>query len=153
MSPDRAGALLLCFLGGTFAAGAPASDAAWFALSILPWALALACVPELPWRPALAAWAAWLGWAGVCAMVSPEPWLSLTAWWRGAAMLLSLALACSWWSRRERRLWALVVAGFGFVGAAALVAARFSLPFATALATPPGVWAAAGAAAAAGWLS
>lgn len=153
ISPDRAGALLLCYLAGAFVAGVPASDAGWLALALVPWALALAAVPELPWSPAFAAWAAWLGWSGACALVSPEPWLSLVAWWRGASLLIAAALAAAWWTRRERRLWALALVSLGALGAAGLAAARLGFDWPSALLLPRGLWAAAGAAAAAGWLS
>lgn len=152
LSADRAGVLLLCFVFGAFLAGIQASDAAWLALSVVPWLLALGSIPELPWRPAFSAWAAWLGWSGLCALLSPEPWLSLVAWWRGSSVLLSLALGAAWWGRRERRFWALALALLGIVSAAGCLAGGWATRWPSALLLPPGLWAAVGAAAAAGWL-
>lgn len=153
MGAERAGTLLFCFVAGTFLAGAATSDAAWLAVSLVPWLLAALCVAELPWRPALSAWAAWLGWSGFCALISPEPWLALVAWWRASSVFLTLALGAAWWDSSRRVAWAYFLAALGLAGAAAAGAARVSFPAPSALASPAGLWAAVGAAAAAGWLS
>ncbi|MBI4423315.1 MAG: hypothetical protein HY554_06290 [Elusimicrobia bacterium] len=149
----REGWLLLLAAASAFASGVPASDPVWWAVSVLPWALALAFPPEIPWRPALAAWAAWLGWTGVCGLLAPEPWLALGAWWRLVSCCLALALAGAWWSAPQRRTWGLGMLAVGLLGVGGLAAERLGLPWPGAFAASPGLWAAAGAAAAAGWLA